>query len=148
MFVLSMKTTRPRLAAYGIVVGLLLVVMLVAGRQDKARLQSVVAGGDDAARVSYLQSLGYEVEPQWIDAREVTIPAEADAAFTAYNALQKEAGTDLTPYLGKRVKCFAYAVTNHPQGDGVVAHLYEYEGRIIGGDISGNGFSQGLTPLK
>ena len=148
MFVLAMKTTRPRLVAYGVALGLLLVVMLVAGRQDKARVQSVAAGGDDAARVSYLQSLGYAVNPQWIDAREVTVPSAFDATLTAYNELQKAAGNDLTPYLGKRIKCFTYVVTNHPKGEGVVAHLYEYEGRIVGGDISGDGFSQGLTPLK
>ena len=148
MFVWSMKTTRPRLAVYGLVIGLVLLAVFVAVRRDKARVQSVAAGGDDAARVSYLQSLGYEVDPQWIDAREVTVPEKMNAALTAYNELQKAAGNDLTPYLGKRVKCFTYAITNHPQGDGVVAHLFEYEGRIIGGAISGDGFSQGLKPLQ
>ena len=148
MFVLSMKTTRPRLVACGVIVALLLVVMLIAGRRERDRTQSVAAGGDDAARVSYLQSLGYEVDPQWLDVREVTVPNKMNAALTAYNKLQKEVGNDLTPYLGKRVKCFTYAVTNHPKGDGVVAHLFEYEGRIVGGDISGDGFMQGLQPLK
>ena len=148
MFVLSMKTTRPRLVACGVIVALLLVVIFAAGRRDRARTQSVAAGGDDAARVSYLQSLGYEVDPQWLDVREVTVPDKMNAALTAYNKLQKEVGNDLTPYLGKRVKCFTYAVTNHPKGDGVVAHLFEYEGRIVGGDISGDGFMQGLKPLK
>ena len=147
MFVLSMKTTRPRLVTCGVIVGLLLVVMFAAGRRDKARVQSVAAGGDDAARVGYLQSLGYEVNPQWLDAREVTVPEKMNPALTAYNKLQKVVGNDLTPYLGKRVKCFTYAVTNHPKGD-VVAHLFEYDGRIIGGDISGDGFAQGLKPLK
>lgn len=148
MFVLSMKTTRPRLVTCGVIIGLLLVVMLAAGRRDRARVQSVAAGGDDAARVGYLQSLGYEVNPQWLDAREVTVPEKMNSALTAYNKLQKEVGNDLTPYLGKRVKCFTYAVTNHPKGDGVVAHLFEYDGRIIGGDISGKDFAQGLKPMK
>ena len=148
MFVLSVKTTRPRLVAYGVIVALVLVLLFTAGKRDRARAQSVAAGGDDAARVSYLQSLGYEVDPQWLDAREVTVPNKMNAALTAYNKLQKAAGNDLTPYLGKRVMCFNYTVTNHHKGDGVVAHLFEYEGRIIGGDISGQRFSQGLKPLQ
>lgn len=148
MFVLSMKTTRPRLAMYGLTLGLLLVMLISACQRDRARVQSVAAGGDDAARVSYLQSLGYEVNPEWLDAREVTVPDKMNAALAAYNKLQKEVGNDLTPYLGKRVKCFTYAVTNHPKGDGVVAHLFECDGRIIGGDVSGDGFAQGLKPIK
>ncbi len=112
MFVLSMKTTRPRLAAYGVALGLLLVVMFAAGRQDRARVQSVVAGGDDAARVSYLQAQGYEVEPQWIDVREVVVPTTE---------------TIPTAYRGQRIKCFTYAVEG---GDAVC--LYEYDGNIIG----------------
>ena len=114
MFVLSMKTTRPRLAAYGVAVGALLAVMLLAGRQDRMRVKSVVAGGDDAARVSYLQTQGYVVEPQWIDVREVVAP------FTE---------TIPTTYRGKRIKCFTYVTEG---GDAVC--LYEYEGKIIGTD--------------
>lgn len=146
MFVLSMKTTRPRMAVYGVVLSLLVVVMFTAARRDAARVQSVVAGGDDASRVAYLQSLGYEVEPQWDQVREVTVPTRFDADLTAYNELQKAAGNDLTRYKGQRVKCYTYVVKNHPHGEGVVAHLYEYDGTIIGGDVRGDGLLQGLTP--
>ena len=112
MFVWSMKTTRPRLAVYGVVLGLLLVVMFAAGRKDRMRVKGVVAGGDDAARVSYLQTQGYDVEPQWIDVREVVAPTSE---------------TLPSAYRGKRIKCFTYAVES---GDTVC--LYEYEGKIIG----------------
>lgn len=112
MFVWSMKTTRPRLAVYGVVLGLLLVVMFTAVGRDRMRAKGVVAGGDDAARVSYLQTKGYDVEPQWIDVREVVVPT-SDAIPAAYR--------------GKRIKCFTYAV----EGGGTVC-LYEYEGNIIG----------------
>ena len=114
MFVLSMKTTRPRMVACGVIVGLLLVVLFAAGRRDKARVQSVAAGGDDAARVSYLQQKGYEVHPQWTDVREVTVPDNA---------------TVPSAYRGKRVKCFTYATE---AGDTVC--LYECDGKIIGTD--------------
>lgn len=151
MFVVSMKTTRPRVAAYAAVMGLLAVVMFVlAGRQDALRTQAVASGGDDARRVAYLQGLGYEVEPKWTQVREVLIPAEFDETFSAYNALQQEAGGDLSPYRGQRVKCWTYTVLNYPGVETVQANLYEYKERIIGGDISSTvlgGFSHGLLPL-
>ena len=110
MFVWSMKTTRPRLAAYGVVLILLLAVVFAAGRGG-SRVQTAGAGGDDAARVSYLQRQGYDVEPQWVDVRELIVP-DPDPIPAAYR--------------GKRVKCFTYATKN---GDRVC--LYEYNGKII-----------------
>ena len=114
MFVLSMKTTRPRLVTCGVIIGLLLVVMFAAGRRDTTRVKSVAAGGDDAARVGYLQERGYDVDPQWQDVREVTVPDNADIP---------------SAYRGKRIKCFTYTTAN---GDTVC--LYEYDGKIIGTD--------------
>lgn len=114
MFVLSMKTTRPRIVACGVIVGLLLVVMIAAGRRDATRVKSVAAGGDDAARVSYLQAQGYDVEPQWQDVREVTVP---------------DSTTIPSAYRGKRIKCFTYATA-----DGGTVCLFEYDGKIIGTD--------------
>lgn len=111
MFVLSMKTTRPRLAACAVVLGSLLTVMAVTATRGQPRV-AVAAGGEDAARVAYLQEQGYVVEPQWIDVREVAVP-DTDAVPAAYR--------------GKRVKCFTYAVS-----DGTHVCLYEYNGKIVG----------------
>ena len=111
MFIWSMKTTRPRLAAYGVALGLLLTVMFTAGK-GSPRVQTAGADGADAARVSYLQERGYEVEPQWTDVRELVVP-DSDAVPAAYR--------------GKRVKCFTYATA-----EGERVYLYEYEGKIVG----------------
>ena len=109
MFVLSMKTTRPRLAAWGVVLGLLLLVMVFCGRPQA---RTTAAGGDDAARVAYLQEQGYAVNPQWTDVREIEVPA-VEAVPEAYR--------------GQRVKCFTYAT-----GEGDAVCLYEWNGVIIG----------------
>ena len=109
MFVLSMKTTRPRLAAWGVVLGLLLLVMVLSGRPQ---VQTTAAGGDDAARVAYLQEQGYAVNPQWTDVREIEVPA-VEAVPEAYR--------------GQRVKCFTYAT-----GEGDTVCLYEWNGVILG----------------
>lgn len=111
MFVWSIKTTRSHLTAWGVVLGLLLTVMAAAGRGNN-RVQSVAAGGDDAARVSYLQEQGYEVDPQWAEVRELVVP---------------DTETIPTAYRGERIKCFTYAAT-----DGTYVCLYEYNGAIVG----------------
>ncbi|MBQ8683721.1 MAG: DUF4830 domain-containing protein [Clostridia bacterium] len=151
MFVVSMKTTRPRMSFTAAVVGILLVtVFTLAGRQDALRTQASATGADDSSRVAYLQALGYEVETQPVAVQEVLIPADSDPVFTAYNALQTAAGQDLTPYCGRRVKCWTYTVTNYPGEEPVQAHMYVYKDQIIGGDISSavqGGFSHGLTAL-
>lgn len=109
MFVLSMKTTRPRLAMCGVVLGLLLLVMLFRGTPQT---QMTAGGGDDAARVAYLQEQGYAVNPQWTDVREIEVPS-VEAVPEAYR--------------GQRVKCFTYAT-----GEGDTVCLYEWNGRILG----------------
>lgn len=110
MFVWSVKTTRSHLAAWGVTLGLLLTVMFATARTD-ARVQTAGAGGDDATRVAYLQEQGYEVEPQWVDVRELVVP-DVDPVPAAYR--------------GERVKCFTYAIKS-----GGTVCLYEYNGRII-----------------
>lgn len=146
MFVVSMKTTRPRLAAYGVVLTLLvLVTALLAGRGETRP----TAAPQTADPVAYLQQLGYEVEPQWIDLREITIPAELDETLSAYNEMQKQTGFDLSPYRGQRVKMYVYRLRNHPTGEGALATVYLCRDKVIAGDISAaeqGGFSHGLRP--
>ena len=145
MFVVSMKTTRPRLAAYGVVLGLLvLVTALLAGRGETRP----AAAAKSADPVAFLAQLGYEVEPQWIDLREITIPSEFDETFSAYNEIQKQTGFDLSPYRGQRVKMVVYRLRDHPTGKGALATVYLHRDRVIAGDISAaqqGGFCHGLV---
>ena len=120
------------------------------GREAKPQTFSPVAAADDTERIGFLRDLGYEVTPQSVEVREVLIPDEFDEVFTQYNDLQKTAGMDLEPYHGKRVKCWTYTVLNYPGEEGVLAHLYIYKDKIVGGDVSStalDGFMHGLTKL-
>lgn len=151
MFVLSMKTTKPRIFTVVALVALLLVTMLSLSGQQAAVATAAPVAADDAARQQYLAQLGYEVLPDKSEVREILIPAQEDEAFTAYNQLQLEAGQDLTAYSGKRVKCWTYTVTNYPTEDTVQAHLYIYKDKVIGGDIAStaqDGFCHGLKPMS
>lgn len=151
MFVLSMKTTRPRIIAVCALSVLLLVTVVSLSGQSAAVATGAPVAADDAARRGFLTELGYEVVPDKCEVREILIPAESDPAFAAYNVLQQAAGDDLTDYCGKRVKCWTYTVTNYPGEESVVARLYTYKDKVIGGDVSSTaqgGFSHGLTPLS
>lgn len=148
MFVLSMKTTRPRLAAFAAVGGLLLTVVL--GTKALSRGTVPVTAPAAANPAAYLQSLGYEVDPQWTALQEITVPVEEDAAFAAYNAVLQAAGYDLSAYKGERVKCYTYRVLNYPGEERVDARVYTYKDRVVAGDIASaaaDGFCKGLAPL-
>ena len=145
MFVLSMKTTRPRLAAVIAACGLLIAVLVGARGMSSA----VPAGvGHAADPVAYLQSLGYAVESQWTALQEIAIPTAEDPAFAAYNAALQEVGYDLTPYAGQRIKQYTYAVQNHPTDPNAQAHVYVYKERVIAGEmVTATGERTPLEPL-
>ena len=150
MFVVSMKTTRPRALFTVAVVGTLLLTMLVLSGQPAASATQAGVVTDDSGRREFLQKLGYETDPAEAQVQEIVIPVDFDEAFTTYNQLQQAAGYDLTAYRGKRVKCWTYGITNYPGNDRVQAHLYIYKEEIVGGDVSSTadgGFSHGLTPM-
>ena len=147
MFVLSMKTTRPRLAAFGAVFCVLLAVVLGTKALSRGTVPVTAPAANPAA---YLQSMGYEVAPQWTALQEITVPVEEDPAFAAYNAVLQAAGYDLSAYQGERVKCYTYKVLNYPGEEGVEARVYTYKDRIVAGDVAStaaDGFCRGLTPL-
>lgn len=148
MFVFSLRTTRLRLAAYAAAVAALLAVVAALSGRTPARAYPLAA--DDAARRAYLTALGFTPLPQQAEEREVQLPAEPDAAFLAYEALQQAAGMTLMSVRGQRVLCCTYALNAVCGDDTVQAHLYVLHGRIVGGDISSartDGLRQGLCPI-
>ena len=149
MFVYAVKATRRQILAIVVCVILLVVMLVLAFRPGRAAAITSVAvkAADNDQRVAYLLGLGYEVEPAG-EVREVLIPDVFDEPFTAYNALQQQAGMDLSPYHGKRMKLWTYTVKNYPDTAPVYAHLYVYKDRIVGGDVSSankDGFQCPLT---
>lgn len=99
-------------------------------------------------RLEFLRSFGWEVETKPIEEADVTIPAEFDKVFKAYNELQREQGFDLTKYQKKQVKRYTYRVTNYPNYSGeVYLSILMSKNKVIGADIcsaDANGFIHGL----
>ena len=100
-------------------------------------------------RVEYLNSYGWEVVEEPLATQELLIPAEMDASYDEYLALQAEQGFDLAKYAGKRAKRYTYEITNYPSGEaGVQANLLIYKNTVIGGEVLSpqlDGFLHGLS---
>ncbi|MGI6264635.1 MAG: DUF4830 domain-containing protein [Acutalibacteraceae bacterium] len=149
MFVVSLKMSRRQILTLIFCVAVLAALILAAVRPS-AKATAAVPGGSEQKRVAFLRSLGYTVTPPHTAVREVRIPEDLDDAALSYNDLQQTAGMDLTPYRGKRLKCWTYPVENDPSGQPAEAHLYEYRDTIVAGDVAAleeGGFMRALTAV-
>lgn len=86
-------------------------------------------------QLTFLNELGYSVDPKPIFSDEVVIPEEFDSVYEKYNELQKAQGLNLEKYRGKTVLRYTYAVES-AEDEQIYATLLIYKNRIIGGDIT------------
>ena len=158
MFIYSMRAGTIRF--FGVVcLALLALVALVAfvpelqpvsaqaGEESETVRYEKVKTNED--RIAFLAQFGWEVEETPTESTTVTIPAEFDKVFAAYNELQRRQGLDLSSYASRTVERYTYTVKNYDGFDGgVQANLLVYRGRVIGGDIcatDSNGFIHGFS---
>ncbi len=98
--------------------------------------------------IDFLNSYGYNIYEKPVQIQEIVIPQEFSADYEKYNELQKISGFDLSRYKGYRVKKYTYKVLDYPNSsDEVVANIFIYADKIIGGDIcstSLGGFTHGF----
>ena len=139
MVTATFKTTKARTLGgacivLAVIIGAILVIF--GGREQPAQAALSRRVTDNKSRVEFISSFGWEVEEEPQSVGEVLIPQELDSVLTQYNELQKETGMDLTPYLGKTVKKYTYAVKNYPDGGEAFATIYVYEGTVIAADVS------------
>lgn len=86
---------------------------------------------------SFFKLYGFEISETALETAEVTLPETLTAVYENYNRLQSAAGLDLTPYLGKTVRRYTYAVKNFPfeTNSPVRANVLIYKGKIIAADL-------------
>lgn len=103
---------------------------------------------DNAARMEYLQSWGWEVESEPVETLQFLVPEPLEEPYLTYNALQKEQGFDLTDCCGKQIDRYTYTVTNYPgRQTGVQLNLYVCLEQPVAGDViatGADGFQAGL----
>ena len=100
-------------------------------------------------RAAYLDSLGWEIDPETESFRTVVVPDALEGIMEQYNKMQLQQGYDLNRHLGESCLQYCYDVKNYPGQEGrVVVSLYLQDGEIIAADIHStalNGFMHGLT---
>lgn len=107
---------------------------------DKVKSVSDAAG--------FLGQFGWTVNGNTAECVTVTIPAEFDKVFAAYNEIQRAQGMDLSKYKKKELTRYTFEVTNYEDYDGrVYANVLVYRNRVVGGDVCSadvNGFVHGF----
>ena len=151
MMVMTAKVNFKKLAIIlAAIVGLILAVILLAGRGGKNQATSAPAAHNEN-RVKLLEDMGWQVSASPVEAGRVKIPKESSEVFERYNALQKSQGYDLSQYAGQTVMRYVYKVNNYPGAtEPVYATLLVHKERVIGADITDtgpNGVVQGLKRL-
>ena len=100
-------------------------------------------------RTAYLNSLGWEIDPESESFRTVIVPDQLEGIMAQYNKMQLKQGYDLNRHLGETCLQYCYEVTNYPDSTGkVLVSLYLQDGEIIAADIHStalNGFMHGLV---
>lgn len=149
MLIWTARFSRKKAALAVIVLGLVLALVIVlAGRLPSDSTPEPLLLRDDAQRVAYLESLGWQVDPEPLETLQFLMPETLEEPYLTYNQLQLEQGFDLTGCCGKQITRYTYSITNYPgQTSAVQANLYLCEDALAGGDIFCPGAGGFQAPL-
>lgn len=137
MLIFTTRLSKKKAAFAVIAAGVILaaIILLVGHFQDQ-RAGDLPQLTDNTQRITYLQSLGWEVESEPVETLQFLLPDPLEEPYLTYNELQKEQGFDLTACCGRQVSRYTYAVTNYPgRPSGVQLNLYICEGVPVAGDV-------------
>ncbi len=137
MFVLSFKTTGKQLCAAVCTVAIGLALLGVSLFVPETATVAVQAQAKTPQQQqTFLRSLGYVAAETPLSTEEIRIPENPrDATFVAFNALQLQGGFNLGLYSGHAVKRVAWNVKTD-DGTAYVAHLFVYNEKIVGGNLT------------
>lgn len=128
------------------VAAILVLLTLALGNGSGSGREARVGSSEDVT--DFLGALGWTVDEASAEERDVVIPQEFSEIYKEYNSLQKAQGYDLSNYRGRQVTIYTYGITNYSGYSGkVVADVYVFDGRVIGGDVHSlelDGFMHGL----
>ena len=150
MLIWTTRFSRKKAVFSVVIMGLVMVVLiLLAGREDAAQPQQQQLLTDNAQRIAYLESFGWMLDPEPIETLQFLFPEEMDESYLAYNELQKTQGFDLSACCGKQISRYTYTVINYPEKpENVQANLYICEDQAVAGDIFCPGTNGFQAPLQ
>lgn len=150
MFIVTARVPKRRpllLGALAVLALLIAVLVLKNGKADDTAEAPRVETPEQ--RVAYLEALGWEAEPEPVEALRLTLPETLEEPYRSYNELQRRQGFDLTPYLGETLERYTYTVTNYPnRPKGCQADLYIYDGAVVAGDVVCTGADGFIATLE
>ena len=116
----------------GVILASLIIGIILLGQLFTINADGI-DGSTNAARIGYINGLGYTADDTAAVSKEIVIPTTFSQVYSEYNKLQKTAGFDLLPYRGKTATVYTY-----PSADGgeLVINLIVSDKLIIGGDFS------------
>lgn len=157
MFVFTAKLNRRKAVFFLIVFALILAAIILAvslrnsgvtPRQERTPTPALIRTAGDAA--AYLAALGWEVDPEPVEIRDIVIPRSFSGVYADYVALQKKQGFPIEQYGGMDAVRYTFKVKNYPTGEKeIVADLVVSGHAVIAGDIQStalDGFMTGLKP--
>ena len=136
MLIWTARVSKKKTAAITAILVVVLAVVVVLGKHADSADSNLPQLADNEARVSYLQSMGWEVEPEPVETLQFLLPEKLEEPYLTYNELQDSQGFDLSTACGKQVSRFTYTVTNYPnRPEGVQLNLYVCEEQPVAGDV-------------
>ena len=120
-----------------------------AGGETEKPAKTGTQGATNEARIAFLESYGWQVEPEPVKTQQVTVPADPSEVFLRYNELQISQGYDLLQYSGKELTRYVYRITNYPDESGVYyATLLVKDGQVVGADVASSAKTGVMHGLK
>ena len=155
MFVFTAKLNRKSAVAAVVALAVVLIaVILLVSLRSIGRAGTPTApeaGGitDAAGAARYLAGLGWEVDAQPLEVKDLVIPRSFSGVYADYAALQTRQGYPLSEYGGMEARRYSFRVRNHPSGaDNIVADLVVCGQTVIAGDIQSTALDGFMTGLK
>lgn len=127
---------------------ILTLLAVLTGCGEKQKEPGDIPAATNEQRVTYLNGLGWQVEPEPLETLAMQLPRELGEKYGDYLLLQNEQGLPFGRCAGKVVSRYTYKVTNYPGYSGPVQiNLWVCDGVLSGGDLIApgeNGFTAGI----
>ena len=106
-----------------------------AGGETEKPAKTGTQGATNEARIAFLESYGWQVEPEPVKTQQVIVPADPSEVLLQYS------GKELTRYV--------YRITNYPDESGVYyATLLVKDGQVVGADVASSAKTGVMHGLK
>lgn len=124
----------------------LLLLLLLCGCGNPAAEERGM--NSEVDRQWYLEKMGRHAAEQPLSIQEIVLPEVFPPVLEEYNRLQLQQGFDLKKYAGREITVYTYELSGKSTGPLLFASLYQYKGRIVGGDVHSAALNGYIGPIQ